>query len=469
MKTPAEFAPHSVEAEEALLGGLLHAPDMLNAVRNTLTAEDFFLVKHGVLYRAMCRSFDDHGTFNAVTLGTYLNGELPGLEGMLYSLEGSTPTAIYSEVYAELVRRFAVRRALVNAAQEVVKLANDSDLDITETLNRAQAAIFAVGQGNCNGIESFDSVLSEVFDDLERARSGKQSTLRIPTPWLGLNKMIGGLEGQQLIIPAARPGNGKSAMMLQIATHAARQGHAVLYISMEMGSREMMSRVIAQDLNVPTRIQDQMDDKQWEQFVAWIHNRAPALRGLSFETGKSGTMTPMKALSLARDMRRRGQCDLLIVDYLQLMTADRPSGKRHDELGTITRSLKQLAMELDIPVIAASQLNRDAAKGDQPPHLHQLRDSGALESDANMVIFIHDPNPPEEGDTIQSGPKKFIIAKNRNGKTGTVPVVWMGDRVMFGDMDTTGRAEDAPAKKAIKTVKTVKPGEVVGMKGTKDD
>lgn len=430
-KAPPEFAPHDQGAEEALLGGLLLAPDMLHAVRPLVTPDDFFFLQNGALYAAMCKSMDTHGTYDTLTLARHLDG---GQEPLfrLNALAANVPTALNVPVYAEIVKRMALRRALVSAAQEVVRLANDDDLDTDEVLDAAQAAVFTVGKARRRSTITFDAALSEVFDDIEAERDGTPSTLRMTTPWLGLNALIGGFEGKQLIIPAARPGNGKSAMMLQVVTHAARQGLRVLLCSMEMSEREIISRIIAQELGVPTEMQRAMTDAQWREFVAWVSNRAPQLSGITFETG--GGLTPRKVLTLARDMKRNGRLDVLVVDYLQLMTGDRRADSRNNEVADIARGLKEAAMELDVPIIAASQLNRESVRAGQRPRLHHLRDSGALEQDANIVIFIHDPTPAEEADTIQDGPKEFIVAKNRNGKTGVVPVVWMGARVMFGDL-----------------------------------
>lgn len=462
------LAPNNTEAEEALLGSLIMAPEMLAAVRPIVAPEDFFLVvKHAPIYRAMCRNFDEFGTFDVRTLAALLP-ELPGIEEVLNYLPTTVPTALNAPIYAEIVKRTSLRRALVDAARAVVELAYNDDLDIDAVLDRSQAAVFAVGSAAQRGAVTFDAVLSEVFDDIHAERHGTPSTLRMTTPWLGLNKLIGGFQGKQLIIPAARPGHGKTAMMLQIATHAARQNLHPLIFTMEMSERELMARIIAQELAVPTDVQHSMTDAQWNQFMGWINNRAMALSGIKFVS--VGTLTPLQLTAVARDYRRRGQCDVVIVDYIQLMTPDRRTDNEASNLASVTRALKALAMELDVPVIAASQMNRDSVRPGMRPQLEHLKGSGSLEADANTVLFIHDPDL-QEGETrmVKNGPKEFIIAKNRNGKTGTVPVVWMGDRVMFGDMDTTGRAEDTPVKKAIKTVKTVKPGEVVGMKGTKDD
>jgi replicative DNA helicase len=432
-RAAADFAPHDIEAEEALLGALLAAPDMLHGVRAMLAASDFYLLSHATIYRALCRALDDHGAYDTLTIAA-LVPDLPGGADKLNALAAAVPTAIHAPIYAALVKRKALRRALVDAAQEVVRLANDDEADTESVLDRAQAAVFAVGASERRGgVVTFDNVLSDVFDDIRKERDGEPSTLRMSTPWAALNKLVGGFEGKQLIIPAARPGCGKSAMMLQVATHAARQGLRVLMCSLEMGERELLSRIIAQDMGVPTELQRSMNDAQWGQFVAWVANRAPALSGISFETG--GGLTPLRIAALARDLRRQGKLDVLIVDYLQLMRADGRADNRNNELATITRGLKELAMELDIPVIAASQLNRESVKAGVRPRLHNLRDSGALEADANIVVFIHDPAPPEGAeDGMADGEKEFVVAKNRNGRTGAIRVVWMGARVMFGDL-----------------------------------
>ena len=431
---PLEFAPHSVDSEESLLGSLLMNGGAYWKVAAILQPGDFFILRHGWIYEAMAALAErnepvDDIRLIAVELET--RGRLSDIGGEAYLnyLPSTVPSALNAEYYAHIIRRKAVRRVLLSAAGEVARLAHDEELDTEEVIDRAQAAIFAIGQEDQRGVVTFDAALSEVYDDLEAERDGKPSTLRMTTPWHDLNRLIGGFEGGQLIIPAARPGNGKSAWMMQVATHAARLGMRPLLCSMEMSQRELIARIIAQETGIPTDRQHAMSDTEWSAFLAWVETRAVHLSRMVFET--RGRLTSHKVAALARDLKRRGGLDLLIVDYLQLMRGDRDADNRNNELADITRSLKQLAMELDIPIIAASQLNRASVSG--KPGLHHLRDSGALEQDANMVIFIHDPAPSGEGDTIQDGKKELIVAKNRNGPTGTVPMVWVGKRVMFGD------------------------------------
>lgn len=439
-------APHSVEAEEALLGALLMNPDALDEVRGLLVTDDFFIVRNGWVYSAMLHLADRRDAIDTRSLAEELRaaGQLDdcGGEGYLNYLPTVVPTALHAPVYAKLVRRMSIRRQLISAAGQVVSLAWDGELPLEDVIDRAQAAVFAVRGDLERGTVTFSDALSRIWDDLEAERSGEPSALRIALPWRDLNRLVGGIEGKQLIIPAARPGRGKTAMMLQIATAAARQGRSVLICSLEMSERELVSRIIAQETGISTDMQRQMTDDQWRQFLAWVSQRSGELARITFDT--SGSLTPLRVAALARDMRRRGQLDLLVVDYLQLMQADRRIDNRNEELSEITRALKRLAMELDIPIVAASQLSRDSMRGGQRPRLHHLLASGSLEANGNMVIFIHDPEPEvEDTDVFGNGPKELIVGKNRNGKTGVVPVVWIGERMMFGDL---ARAKESGGK-----------------------
>jgi replicative DNA helicase len=441
---PLDFAPHSVEAEECTLGCILTDGYVINEVAGYLMPEQFFIERHGFIYAAALELYRRGDMIDTRTIAEQLRNtpffnaqkgedatnqlEAVGGDAYLAYLPTTIPTARHVDSYGRLVQRAALRRQLISVASDIAGLAYDGTRDIEQVLNAAQEAVFSVQVDDVRtSLVPFNNALQETFEWIEAQRNGTAAP-EIPTPWKDLNPVLYGLGEKELLCIAGAPGQGKTAAMLQCATHAAKHDYRVLMFSLEMGERSLMQRIIAQETGISTQEQRKLPDAQWRKFLAWVNNESGVFDGLTLDCGTS--KTNMQMIAKVRDFKRRHGLDLVVVDYLQLMTADGRHSNRNLELGAITRSLKMLAMELHIPVLIGSQISRDSRKAGRPPILHDLRDSGAIEQDIDKVVFVYDPDPPEEG-IATNGPRQMIVGKHRNGPTGVIPVIWLGERIKF--------------------------------------
>jgi len=441
---PLDLAPHSTDAEEAVLGSLLMNPEAVNEVSTFLDAEDFFNLRHGWIYEAIQRLHERSDGIDTRTLAEELRAQKRlddvGGEAYLNWLPTTMPTALHAEVYGHIVERAAIRRRLLGAAGEIARLAHDETRDIGQVTEQSEAAVFAVTERKTSrSLVPMRVAVSEYFDRLEQARLSETKGYGIPTGLADLDKLLGGLQKGDLVITAGRPGTGKTSLLLTIALNAVRIGQArVALFSMEMGREQIVQRATAIETGISSqRLRvGEVSDQEWAQFV----QATDSLSRLSLYIDDSAAQSPQQVLAKCRRMYREHGLDLILIDYLQLMNAGgrvNRDANRVQEITYISRALKELARELNVPVLAAAQLSRAVEqRKDKRPQLPDLRESGSIENDADIVLFVYRDELYNEA-TEHPGEADLIVAKHRNGPTGTVTVLFRKELTKFVDLRRT--------------------------------
>lgn len=438
---PGLSMPFSLEAEQSVLGAVLLEPSCLATVAEILPkAEYFYAVNNQMIYGVMLEMFTLGLPVDFVTVLEKLkeNEEFDEATGKVYltQLAQLVPSLSNVAVYANIVRDKYDVRTLMQAARHILDDASEGTEESSLLLDMAEQRIFDIRQGkNVRGLQPVREILLETFDRLDLLNSPDRDKYKgIPTGIGELDALITGLNRSDLIVLAARPGVGKTSFGLNIARHASVTGkRRVAFFSLEMGREQLVSRLLSAEAVVEgNRLRSgDLTEGDWVKLVEAgdILSKAE----MYFDDNPSITVPEMKA-----KLRRLGGVDLVLVDYLQLMNSARRIDNRVQEITEITRSLKIMAKELDVPVIAMSQLRRptDRAK-DHRPGLSELRDSGSIEQDADIVIFLHREayNATSEGgeitENMDTNAAEIIVAKNRHGSTDTIPVHWQGEYMRF--------------------------------------
>ena len=413
--------PHSAEAEEAVLGSLLIDPAATPRISTFLKAEDFYIVKNGWIYQAILAMGEkaDLLTISAELARNNLFEEAGG-ESYLAQLTISVPTALNVETYAHLVENFALRRRMLNAASEIAKMAYDQTLPVDQVVEKSEATVFGVTDQRASGqMAPIRKVVDEFFTHIEYLHDHKDEPLGIPTGYPDLDKLTGGLQKGDLIIIAARPGVGKTSLMNNIGYYAAfKHRQRVAIFTLEMGNEQLVQRFVASETGIDSqrlRVGD-LRDEEWGSLTKVCMQ----MSDLYIFLDDTPSLSPLDLRVKSRRIYQEYGLDLIIVDYLQLMQGE--SGGRNDnrvqEISYISRSLKSIARELKVPLIAGSQLSRLVEqRSDKRPMLSDLRESGSIEQDSDIVMFIYRDevyNPDTEFKNIA----EISVAKNRNGPTG---------------------------------------------------
>ncbi|PJF43583.1 MAG: replicative DNA helicase [Phototrophicales bacterium] len=444
--TPTEYLPpHSVEAEQALLGAILINPDTISEVISFLDADDFYIWRNGRIYEAMCRLHERRDAIDVLTVANELNAlnALDDVGGSTYLtyLVGQTPSSIYAVSYGHIVERAAIRRRMLEAASEIAKLANAQEMNVEEIVEHAEATLFAVTDRNTKkDMVPMRRAVSDYYNRIEYLYENRDEPIGVPTGFTDLDKLLGGMQRSDLLILAARPGMGKTSLILNVAVNAARIGGArVAIFSLEMSNEQLVQRLVAAETGIGTQQLrlGQLDQYEWERFV----QATESLSKLPLFLDDTPAITPLHMRGKCRRLYREHGLDLVIVDYLQLMTlGGNTSGRsenRVQEVSAISRNLKELARELNVPVLAASQLSRAVeSRGDKRPVLSDLRESGSIEQDADVVMFIYRDEVYNE-DTDRPNQADVIIAKHRNGPIGTVSLYFRKELTQFANLRHT--------------------------------
>jgi replicative DNA helicase len=440
MAAPDKLVPHNVEAEEAVLGSLLIDPEALFRISPFLKPDDFYLLKNGWIYESILALHERREPIDFVTLCDELERQerLEEIGGAAYvtHLINAVPSAIHVEAYGHIVEHSAIRRRLINAASQIARLAYQEDEDINQAVDRAEQTLFSVSQRRITrDLTPVQDVIRRYYDRIEYLYDHRDEPLGVPTGFIDLDRLLGGLQRSDLILIAARPSVGKTSLGISIARYAANLGQHVAIFSLEMSSEQVVQRMVSAETGIDAqrlRLGDLRED-EWPLFV----RATGRLSDLPLFIDDTPSISVLQMRTKARRLHAEHGIDLILVDYLQLMTTDdRRNESRVQEVSYISRSLKGLARELDVPLVGISQLSRAVEqRSDKRPILADLRASGSLEQDADVVMFIYRDelyNPETEDQNIA----EIIIAKHRNGPTGTVQLFFRDRLAQFLDAET---------------------------------
>jgi replicative DNA helicase len=437
--------PYDVQAEEAVLGSLLLDRDAIIKIAPFLRPEDFYREAHGWIYAAVLDLYARREPPDPVTLSSELDrsGRLEQIGGDSYlvNLVNRTPTSVHIEYYAHIVERTSVLRRLISAGGEIAALGYSEDKETAQVLDKAEQLLFAISQRtSTKDFASIEQVLNEYYDRIEAIQHSPGSVIGVPSGFHDMDEVTGGLQKSDLIIMAARPGVGKTSLSLGIAHNAAARGSRVGVFSMEMSREQLVQRLLAVETGVDSqRLRlGYLNDEEWQLVSDAIGRMAQ----MPIFIDDSAGLTIHEVRSKARRLEAESGVDLLVIDYLQLMQGtSRRDGNRVQEVSEISRGLKVLARELNIPVIACAQLSRAVeSRTNHVPMLSDLRESGSIEQDADIVMFIHREemyNP----DTEKKGIAEIHIAKHRNGPLTTIPLRFFNRTTKFADLEVYRQEE----------------------------
>jgi replicative DNA helicase len=435
--------PHSFNAEEAVLGSILIDHDALLRVTAFLQPDHFYVVKHQWIYDAMQRLQQRQAAIDVLTLGVELQalGRLDEIGGMgfLAQLTNTVPTALNVETYARTVEQHALRRRMIGAASDVARLAYDQTLPVETIIEKSEAAIFAVTESSGEKkMAPIRKVVSSFFERIEYLHEHRDEPLGIPTGYTNLDKLTGGMQRGDLVIVAARPGVGKTSLMLNIAyTAAMKFKQRVALFSLEMGNEQLVQRFVASETGIDSQRlrRGELKEDEWGRLT----HVSMRMSDLKIFLDDTPSLTPLDLRVKARRIYQEHGLDMILVDYLQLMQGESSNGRGMDnrvqEISYISRSLKQIARELKVPLIAGSQLSRLVEqRADKRPMLSDLRESGSIEQDADIVMFIYRDqlyNPDTELKNIA----EISVQKNRNGPTGKVNLFFDNKLTSFKNLE----------------------------------
>lgn len=435
-----KIPPQNVDAEMSLLGAVLIDEETLADITEHVKPHDFYDRRHGIIFDAVMRLFEKNKPVDLLTLTDELKrkGELDEVGGSAYltELTNYVPTAAHAESYAEIVAQKAVRRRLIKASGEISELSYDEASSTQELLQQAEAELFAVSdQSLKQDLVSLESILTDSFDRIEELHRNKGSLRGVRTGYRDLDNMTAGLQRSDLIILAARPAMGKTTLVTNLAYNVATIAkQPVLFFSLEMSKEQLVDRMLADASGVDSwNIRTgNLSDDDFSKLSEAMGEMAEAPIYIDDTPGVSVLEMRTKARRAAHEQ----PLGLIIIDYLQLMQGSgRDNGNRVQEVSEISRGLKLLARELDVPVIALSQLSRSVEnRSPQIPQLADLRESGSIEQDADIVMFIYREayyNPETERENITD----LIIAKHRNGPVGKVELYFHPERLRFMSLD----------------------------------
>lgn len=440
--------PHSEESERAVLAAVLLDPRILPTITGRLRAEDFYAAKHQAVYQAMIDLQEERVEIDLRTLQARLEQQarLEEVGGVAYlaSLDLDLPDLGRADAYVEIVKERSIRRRLIEASGEIIRDCLDGGLPAEEALGKAEQAVLGLGEEAIRrGFVSIGEVFHHTLEDLEE-RPGS-TLIGIPTGFTDFDRITHGLNRGNLIIIAGRPGMGKTSFALNIAQHVAiREKRSVAIFSLEMSQQELALRVLCSEADVPfSRLRSgHLSQKQWSRIIQTVRGTSDA--PLFIDDSPNPTL--LEVASKSRRLRAEKGLDLVILDYLQLMQAGGRYENRNLEIAAISRGMKQLAKELDLPVIALSQLSRQPERrgSDHRPQLADLRESGSIEQDADLVAFIYRDEVYNHEDEDVKGLAEVILAKHRNGETGTVELAFLGESTSFRNLARHGFDSESP-------------------------
>ena len=429
--------PQNLEAESSVLGGILLENEAVNQVLELLRPEDFYRESHRKVFRAIVELSDRSEPVDLITLSDFLKGrgDLEAVGGTAYlaSLADFVPTAANISHYARIVREKSILRSLITTATEIATRGYEEQGNVEEFLDSAEKVIFDISEKKIKAsFVAVGDMIKDTLKTVEKLYERKEMVTGVPTGYEDLDKLTAGLQPAELIIVAGRPGMGKTSFALNIGAHAAFGGVGVAVFSLEMAKEQLVLRMLCSEARVnSSKVRSgylgERDFPQLAKAAGRLHEApiyiddTPAISVLELRA---------KARRLVRD--RSKKIGLIVVDYLQLMRGMGTASNREQEISEISRSLKALAKELSVPVIALSQLNRRVEdRGDRRPMMSDLRESGAIEQDADVIIFIYRDEVYNKSDESKKGVAEIIVAKQRNGPIDTVNLTFLNEFTRF--------------------------------------
>ena len=436
-----KIPPQNLDAEKSLLGAVLIDEEVLADAAEITHPSDFYDKKHGLIFAGMMRLFEKHKPVDLLTLTDELKRkdelELVGGSAYLTELTNYVPTAAHASAYAEMIAQAAVRRRLIKASGDISELGYDESTTTQELLEKAEAELFSVSdQSTKQDLVSLESILTDSFDRIEELSKNKGSLRGVRTGYRDLDNMTAGLQKSDLIILAARPAMGKTTLVTNLAYNVATiEKNPVLFFSLEMSKEQLVDRMLADASGVDSwNIRTgNLSDEDFAKLSEAMGEMAEAPIYIDDTPG----LSVLEMRTKARRIAHENPLGLIIVDYLQLMQANgNHNGNRVQEVSEISRGLKLIARELNVPLIALSQLSRSVESRTPPiPQLADLRESGSIEQDADIVSFIYRPGYYEPDNPEVQNITDLIIAKHRNGPVGKVQLYFHPERLRFMSLD----------------------------------
>ncbi len=430
--------PQDLDAEKSVLGAMMLSKDAIGEVVSPLSPEDFYAAKHGVIFSAIRDLFARGEPADAVAVKARLEklNQLEQAGGSLYlqDLIAFVPTVANVGYYADIVIAKSKLRALISTGTRIVQLGYDSEEDVNNIMDTAQAEMYSLTEKHVsNDYQNLNAILPRVFDELEKnnGRDGELSGLS--TGFGELDKLLSGLRPGQMIIVAGRPGHGKSTLAMDFCRHiSTKEKKAVAFFSLEMNSSELVTRMLSAESGVflSKLIKGDLQQPDWQRLADTIAR----MSNVPFIVDDSPNLTMTEIRAKARRLKQQEDVGLIVIDYLQLLTGGgKKVESRQQEVSEFSRSIKLLAKELDIPIIAVAQLNRNPeARQDKKPQVSDLRESGSLEQDADVILLIHRKEDVEMA--MSAPPSEIIVGKNRSGPTGAVELMFQGNRSRFANL-----------------------------------
>ncbi|MGC0272870.1 replicative DNA helicase [Pseudactinotalea sp. Z1739] len=434
-KTP----PQDVAAEQSVLGGMLMSKDAIADVLEVVRGTDFYRPAHEAIYEAILDLYGRGEPADAVTVSAELTkrGELGRIGGApyLHTLLSSVPTAANAGYYARIVRERAVLRRLVDAGTRIVQLGYATDGgDVDDLVNTAQAEVYAVTERRTSeDYVPLKDIINATMEEIDAASHHGDGMVGVPTGFVDFDALTNGLHAGQMVVVAARPAVGKSTLGLDFARAASiKHGMTSVIFSLEMSRNEISMRMLSAESQVPLNNMRKgtMRDEDWTRLARTMSRVSDAPLFID----DSPNMSLMEIRAKCRRLKQRHDLKLVVIDYLQLMSSGKRVESRQQEVSEFSRALKLLAKELEVPVIAISQLNRGSEqRTDKRPQMSDLRESGSIEQDADVVILLHRDDMYEK-ESPRAGEADMIVAKHRNGPTDTIVVAFQGHYTRFVDM-----------------------------------
>lgn len=447
-----EMLPHNLEAEQSLLGCMLLDPKVQSEIASSLKEDDFHFESHKYLFSAMEEIIQQNKPLDFVTLVDALekNGTLDKVGGLSYiaNLSNTMPSTVNYKSYLDIVLRDSMMRKLIGGSMDIIDECKQSK-DKDSALAFAEKTVFDISStADTSDVVNIDKIIPDVMVKLDELSKNKTALRGIRTKYRGLDKLLDGLHKSDLIILAARPAVGKTSFAMNIVSNIATQGYNCAVFSLEMSKEQIVQRLLCSVANVSMEhaSKGEMSKTEWLK----ISQAKETLYKSNIFIDDSAIITPQEVLSKCRRLKRKFGLDLIMIDYVQLMTAGktRDSDNRQQEITEISRNLKILAKEINVPVLALSQLSRAVETRKGRPQLSDLRESGAIEQDADIVMFIHRPDKGATEKELAEGKVKknvaeIIVEKHRSGPTGVVELFFKGECTKFLNIDVeTGEPED---------------------------